>query len=265
MTHKQRLQRLINNSKQNEDPELRCRNCGETEKVASPSDGDYICVECGVVYEVPIYQELVPFFWGSRGTDRIDDYPVDLGGSSGNYGMSTYRRPFHFHEIVATVFLTGPWIPNADMRLIRSELENQVIDKPGKSHVQLACKEINKRFRVKRFSQKYSEKWIQIIYRCYGDRPGELPPHIIDSIKKGFRLLSNCWDDVSELLSGSKDPKKRIQWPNYFETLYRIIRYKHPEYLADLVRWIPRLSKKKRRDLKPFFKRLFYLVGWEKK
>lgn len=261
VTRRQRLDRILENERKTpkNNDELFCRNCGGSEKVASPSDGDYICAECGAVYEVPIYAELVPFFWASRAAYGDDCHPVTTVSVGTG---STYVRYFHFNEILATILLTGPWIPNSDMRIIRGELTGEGIAKPGKSDIQSVCKKINKKFGIRRFSQKYSEKWIQIIFRYCGERPIDLDAETIESLRSGFRLLSHCWDDASTMLTGSKDPNRRIQWPNYFETLYRILRYKHPDILKKIKHWIPRLSKKKRRDLKPFFKRLFYLVGW---
>lgn len=266
VTRKQRLQRLLETERKTpkNNDEIYCRNCGGTEKVASPADGDYICVECGAVYAIPIFAELVPFFWGSRAADTVDNTVIPANGLSMGTG-STYVRYFHFNEILATILLTGPWIPNSDMRLIREELKGESLTRPSKSDIQSVCKTINKKYGVRRFSQKYSEKWIQIIFRYSGSRPEDIDPETVESLRSGFRLLSYCWDDASTMLVGSKDPNRRIQWPNYLETLYRILRYKHPDVLQKIKDWIPRLSKKKRRDLKPFFKRLFYLVGWAKK
>lgn len=267
VTHKQRLERF----KKNEDnvatlvSDDLCRNCLSTEVVASPADGDLICGECGVVRETPVYYELHPFFWNSRGDDVFECPDSGVAGSSkfGNFhGGSTYVRYFHFNEILASITLKGPWIPTTDMRILREELSDRGIGKPTKQDIQLVCKAINKRYGIRRFSQKYSEKWIQVINRYNGDRPVQFSNELVQSLRSAFRLLSNCWEEVSELLTGSKDPQRRIQWPNYSETLYRIIKRKHPDLLPHIKRWIPRLSRKKRQDLRPFFKRLFYLVGW---
>lgn len=64
VTRKQRLQRIYQTEKETpkNDEELNCRNCGSDERIASPSDGDYICTDCGCVYAVPIFCELSPFF-----------------------------------------------------------------------------------------------------------------------------------------------------------------------------------------------------------
>lgn len=265
VTHQQRLARIRENDKLLPDLETECcRSCGGFEIAASPSDGDMVCMECGIVQATPIYMELHPFFWASRAVDGSSDcYTCPLSGKPGSYcGGSTYVRRFHFNEILACLTLRGPWIPDDDMQVIREVLQTNNIRRPEKQDIQDVCKAINKHYGVRRFSQKYSEKWIQIIFRFNGERPLELDNDVAESLRKGFSLLSSCWDDVSTLLAGSKDPDKRIQWPNYSETLYRIIRRKHPQMLAHIGRWIPRLSKKKRRDLKPFFNRLFYLVGW---
>lgn len=267
VTHKQRLERF----KENRDKlailltDDVCRNCQSTEIVAAPSDGDLVCAECGVVRTTPMYFELHPFFWNSRGEEVLDGPDSGVGSLSkfgSIHGGSTYVRYFHFNEILASITLKGPWIPNSDMRILRQELTDRRIAEPTKQDIQLVCKAINKKYGIKRFSQKYSEKWIQVIHRYNGNRPVYFTGELVNSLRSAFRLLSNCWEDVNELLTGSKDPGKRIQWPNYSETLYRIIRKKHPELLPYIKEWIPRLSKRKRQDLKPFFKRLFYLVGW---
>lgn len=264
VTRKQRLLRL--SSLLTNDVKDVCRNCGSDETIVAASDGDLVCAECGIVRDTPIYQELHPFLWGSRG----DDAPLTGCDSSPSlsrlvHGGSTYVRYFHFNEILASVTLSGPWICNLDMRLIREKLAARKITSPSKYDVQQTCKEINAELGTHRFSQKYSEKWIQIIFRFNGEKPENLSEEFISSLRRSFRLISACWDDVSSLLNGSRDPCKRKQWPNYFETLYRIIRYTRPEMIPVLQKWIPRLSKRKRKDLKPFFKRLFYLVGWSKK
>lgn len=267
MTRKQRLARLSSlQTSNNNDQDTYCKGCGGGETVVAPAEGDMVCAECGIVRDVPIYQELHPFLWGSRGGDSpFADSAGPQPLSRLVHGGSTYVRYFHFNEILASVTLTGPWIANLDMRIIREKLLSRQIAKPRKYDVQQACKEINAELGTRRFSQKYSEKWIQIIYRYNGQKPGDLSEEFISSLRRSFRLVSSCWDEVSDLLNGSRDPGKRKQWPNYFETLYRIIRYTHPEMIPLLREWIPRLSKRKRKDLKPFFKRLFYLVGWWKK
>lgn len=148
------------------------------------------------------------------------------------------------------------------MREIGIVLSDRGIERPTKADIQSACKYINGLYTVKRFSQKNAEKWIQIRWRYNGDRPEPMSFELRDKLRSEFRDLECRWLDVKHLLTGSNKSTTRDQWPNYHETLYKMLKYKHLGDLETYHPWITRLSKKKRRDLKPFFKRLFELVGW---
>ena len=243
----------------------RCLGCDSEENfIIDSHEGAYICGLCGVVDTTPIYQELHPNFWGKYSDIDFDTCCPERDSRS-KYGPgSTYNRYFHFNEILAEITLTGPWINIADMRIIREEMLNSgIIIDPTKSQIQNACKQINRRYKVRRFSQKYSEKWRQIKWRVAKRKPVEMDRETVQAIGLAFRQMSYCWDDAKHLLNGSKKSDDRKQWPNYCESMYWLVKKRFPNLLRNLKDWLPRLSKKKRNELKPFFHFVFYLLGWE--
>lgn len=265
VTRKQRLQRLSLNQERKYLKSLtenrRCLVCNEDSIVERD---ELVCTSCGVVQSVLCYQSQEGNYrgrdddWSDRGNGVFcSSGPCrQLVSSSG----STYLRYFHFNEILAGITLSGPRINNADMRIIAKYLP----DRGGsgrleKSDIQNVCREINSENGVKRFSRKYAEKWIQIVWRTTGHRPPEIHPNVIESLQRKFRIMVSHWDDCKHLLPGSKNSKRR-QWPNYNETLYRMLKIEFPEVLKELEPWIPRLSEKKRAQLEPFYEKIISLV-----
>jgi 5-methylcytosine-specific restriction endonuclease McrA len=268
-TRRERLGRLISSSKQSpneEDGESRgCRLCGNSTEnlVLDSHSGSYVCTNCGTLDDTPIYQELHPFLWGVG--SRSDCCEV-WGSLSDSWGDTTYVRYFHFNEVLACITLTGPWIPNTDWRIIREYLQRTQDTRGGpvdKLAVQNVCKSINKDFGVKRFTQRYSEKWIQIKYRYDGTRPDFLNGQLIQDIRRDFRRIVRWWPQVKHLLVDRKNKTGRKQWPNYNETVHRIIKKRYRHLLPRSRQWVSRLSPKNRQPLKNFFKACFYLNGWE--
>jgi len=225
-------------------------------------EGEVVCQDCGRIGDVPLYQELEPLLWKSAPAYN-DDWPTysRSGVRFGPGADKTYLRYFHFNEVLASITLTGPWIDNHDNDIIQETLRANNIARPGKTDIQRVCRAINTNMKVKRYSQKYSEKWIQIIFRYCGDKPEELSAEIVDSLRQDFRLIESCWPAGRELLKGSRAKEPRIQWPNYNETMYQTLKRKYPFLLDVLKPWLPRLSKKKRRELRNFFNRVFYMAG----
>jgi hypothetical protein len=244
---------------------MKCHGCFSEESfILDSKEGSYICFYCGTVSQTPVYQELYPFLWAkysNSNSNNCEQY-FDERSSAITYNNSTYVRYFHFNEIIASITLTGPWICNTDMRIIREELKNNDILIPTKLQIQQACKNINKKYNVRRFSQKYSEKWIQITWRYSKIKPEFMDRDLVETLRSEFRKMVGCWEESKELLNNSKNSEKRKQWPNYSETIYRLIKKRHPNLVNNVRKWIPRLSKKKRKDLNPFFSRIFYLCGW---
>jgi len=238
-----------------------CISCQGYDLIIDSAQGCYVCQSCGVVSQVPIYQELSPFLWGSVGIwnpSICSSGEFDSARDPGSGPGKSYLRYFHFNEILAAINLKGPRIPNSDMRVIREHVRQEGIrgiDKPG---FQRICRKINKTYHVRRFAQRYGEKWIQIGYRTFGERPPEMSPELIQQIQIIFRSLVRTWFDVRHLIKGSKKGEKRHQWPNYIVTINEILRRCFPRDWELYKDWLPLLSDKKLEELKPCFDAMFY-------
>jgi hypothetical protein len=262
VTRKMRLERLKQNLNLNykEQTNDQCGECRENDFVWDVPNGDIICKNCGAVLSS-----------GLQTNDWADD-PTPSVCSSGVMGSEaesrcslfdpTYIRYFHFNEVLATLTLSGPWINNADYREIKNVLRERGLTDPTRCAIQDVCRHLNLIFGVQRFTKKYSEKWIQIVYRYNGKRPPELHPNLIFDLQRDFKTITSKWVEVEKLLNGSKKTDRRVQWPNYLETIYRLLKRKYPDVLTGLKPWITRLSKKKRKELKLFFDKVFKLVGF---
>lgn len=246
-----------------------CEICGAlNDFVECVSSGDTVCFQCGSVCKTPLYQELAPFMWKSV---RVSDYlssslsdssPESPSGTPRLSGR-TYFRVFHFNEILAAFNLQGPPIPNTDMRLIREELEKepQPIKPTDKTAIQRIFRQLNKKGRVKRFSQRYGEKWIQVSYRAMKARPPGISKELKKRIQGTFRAIESTWPRVKHLLKGSQKDKDREQFPNFTVTLYEILRREFPWLWEEYKEWLPLLSEKKLQELKPCFDGMFYYIG----
>lgn len=241
----------------------RCRVCASsyTNHVWDHETGDVICVDCGTVAPQTILSDTCPR--GAAANAHWGGGPSTEFRSLSSGSFSIYVRYFHFNEVLATLTLSGPWINNADFREIKRALKGSGIHAPTRSDIQSICKHLNSQFDVRRFTKKYCEKWIQIVYRYCGRRPPVLHPNVIRDLQRDFRMISQHWPAVEHLLPGSKKSTRRVQWPNYQETIYRLLKMRHPEVLSELRPWLTRLSKKKRKELKLFFNKVFTLVGFQ--
>jgi transcription initiation factor TFIIIB Brf1 subunit/transcription initiation factor TFIIB len=234
--------------------------CQKTDFVWDYSKGDIICTSCGTVSNEAL---LTSDFIDNR--DGWSSGSNELTGSSGapkSLSSPIYVRYFHFNEVLATLTLSGPWINNADYREIKRSLREKQIINPTRSDIQAICKHLNAKFGVQRFSKKYSEKWIQIVYRYNGKRPPLIHPNLIHDLRRDFKIMVSRWSEVERLLLGSKKTDKRVQWPNYLETIYRLLKRRYNTILPGLKPWITRLSVKKRKELKIFFENVFSIVGF---
>lgn len=234
--------------------------CGSYNVVLCERDGFYVCTDCGVICEsVPVYQELPPFFYQSV---RADDTE-----SSSTHGTS-YSRLFHFNEILAAYNLSGPWIDNRDMSVIRQFVLRRISKTqrvPDKTRIQLIQRKIDRKFRVKRFSRRYGEKWIQILWRTCGLRPSTMSNETVHELRRIFRNLLATWPYVRHLIKGSRKNRNREQWPNFTVTLAEILRRVFPEEWEQARPWLPLLSEKKLKQLRPCFDYIFYLADLNKK
>jgi len=255
-----RLERLTENLNQieKERDEFICKTCSEKDFVWDHTQGDVICTACGSVNLSSIFSDDSTNF-STFGSCSVAPSSTENRNRESWLGP-TYVRYFHFNEVLATLTLSSPWINNTDFREIRKGLQARGITHPGRGDIQNVCRELNKKFGVQRFTKKYSEKWIQIVYRYNGKRPPEIHPEIIHELRRHFKMITQKWSDVEKLLSGSKKTDRRIQWPNYLETIYRLLKRKYPSVLKELKPWITRLSQKKRRELKLFFEKVFILA-----
>jgi hypothetical protein len=237
-----------------------CQGCGESEFVWDIPNGDIICKTCGIVLSSGVQDD------GSSHIKPVNPNPSCRLASETRSRKSlfgpTYIRYFHFNEVLATLTLSGPWINNADYREIKNLLRERGQKNITRSDVQDVCRKLNSLFGVERFTKKYSEKWIQIVYRYNGTRPPDLHPNFIFALQLDFKVITSEWEKVEALLSGSKKTDKRVQWPNYLETIYRLVKRRYPSILPELKPWITRLSKKKRKELKAFFEMVFKVVGF---
>lgn len=258
-----RLNRLKENLKNlsEERKNEQCESCQRTEFIWDVAKGDIVCTNCGVVSQAVIFFD-----------DRAYDIGCDANGarvtlsssvSPGSLFDPTYVRYFHFNEVLATLTLDGPWINNTDYREIKGALSRQHVTDPTRGDVQRICQSLNKQYSVQRFTKKYTEKWIQIVYRYTGKRPPEMSSYLINGLRNDFKTMVNRWAQVEQLLNVTKKKsEKRVQWPNYLETIYHLLKIRYPQYLPGLKPWIVRLSPKKRKELKQFFLKVFKLVGW---
>lgn len=255
-----RLKTNLNLLKEEQNNE-HCESCSGKRFVWDYAKGDVICEDCGVVS-----------LSGLPANDNHDRFSCSSAGNSGMVREQPsarcitdpiYVRYFHFNEVLATLTLEGPWINNADFREIRNSLRTENISDPNRGDVQRVCQLLNKKYNVQRFTKKYTEKWIQVVYRYNGKRPPVLHPNLVEGLRNDFKTMVNRWTDLEKLLTVSKKrSEKRVQWPNYLETIYRLLKLRYPEMLEELRPWITRLSPKKRKELKSFFIKAFRLVGW---
>lgn len=267
-------QRQINLKNRHDEDELfrkersinyECPLCksGYSETIICYSSGHLVCVQCGYVpNEMPIFQELTPFLWKSVNINNSDSsWNVNNRLSNND---SKYSRYFHFNEILAAINLQGPRIPNLDMRLIRTEIQRTGINTVDKSRIQAVQRAIDKKYSVRRFSRRYGEKWIQIAYRVFGERPSKMDDSFQDEMKNLFKLLVATWPQVKHLIKGSKKDGNRWQWPNYTVTVYELIKRCFPQDYESYKSWLPLLSEKKLKELSPCFNAMFYLTGLNK-
>lgn len=266
VTRKMKLSKITDNLRitEQERNDQACRECSAdySKQVWDHETGDVVCVECGTVAAQTILDSCGSH--GSYNSSRSNGDPVHSAFRQQSV-CSTYPiyvRYFHFNEVLATLTLTGPWINNADFREIKRDLRRRGKKTPTRGDIQTVCKHLNKTFGVKRFNKKYCEKWIQIKFRYCGERPPVLHPNVIRDVQRDFRIISALWPNVQHLLQGSKKTTTRVQWPNYQETTYRLLKLRHPEVLPELAPWLTRPSKKKRKELKPFFNKVFTLAGF---
>lgn len=263
VTRKMRLERINQNLREIEQTRERdqCNECKEYDSfIFDFSRGDIICTACGTVSPKTFFAD------DSAHVDSDRPNPTSSAASPSRTAQSlsspVYVRYFHFNEVLATLTLTGPWINNADFREIERALKESGKRKPTRGDIQGVCKHLNHKYKVQRFTKKYAEKWIQIVYRITGERPGELHPNLIRSLQRDFQIIASKWKEVEGLLNGSKKTQKRVQWPNYLETIYRLLKRRYPRALPAVKPWITRLSVKKRHELRIFFNKLFSLVGF---
>lgn len=257
-----RIERIKSNlnSTTHQQKDDRCELCEGKDFVWDYSKGDIICTSCGAVMSSGIVQNDTAYDY------NVDTCHNDFHAYQDNARQSVfdpiYVRYFHFNEVLATLTLEGPWINTADYREIKRMLKDRNIQRPTRGDIQGVCQSLNKKYNVQRFTKKYCEKWIQIVYRYCGERPPLMTHELINNLRRDFRIMVNRWNDVEALLNGSKKTDKRVQWPNYLETIYRLLKRRYPLALPSLKPWITRLSQKKRRELKLFFEKVFILVGF---
>lgn len=266
-----RLARLANqnlkNQQQQKNEQLQqCVGCAGVQFVWDYTSGDIICENCGIVCPDSITQDERAFAFfrapdGDFGASFTNTHSTERTLKSSSDPI--YVRYFHFNEVLATLTLEGPWINHADYREIERMLQAWNIRHPVRGDVQRVCQYLNKFYKVQRFTKKYTEKWIQVVYRYNGNRPPMLRMELIHSLRMDFKALVQRWPEVEKLLTGTrKHANKRVQWPNYLETIYRLLKHRYPHALTGLKSWITRLSQKKRKELKVFFRQIFKLVGW---
>lgn len=262
VTRKMRLDLLRRNLKLNELEERhdRCPNCPGLQFVWDITKGDIICSGCGVVAYSALFSPPDPELF--RRIPGRSSVVHDQREPTRSLTDPTYVRYFHFNEVLATLTLSGPWINNADYREIEDALREKGLAGPSRGDIQAICKSLNEKYGVQRFPKKYSEKWIQIRYRFSGDRPPLIHPSLINKLRQDFKIMVSHWSEAKRFLLGSKKTQKRVQWPNYLETIYHILKRRYPDDLAPLRPWITRLSPKKRKELKIFFNKLFELIGF---
>jgi len=263
VTRKMRVQRILNSLNLNKEEQKNdiCSGCSSKDFVWDNTAGDIICTNCGIVLDSAIQ------------TSDSTDHDVSTSGSSGSIVNQTgspksifdpiYVRVFHFNEVLATLTLTGPWINNADFREIRRALKYIGIEEPSRGDIQNVLRALNAFYGCTRFTKKYSEKWIQIVYRYCGSRPPELHPNFVRNLQRDFvQMASLQWSKIERFLQNSKRNKNRVQWPNYLETLYNLIERRYPDMLPGLKPWISRLSAEKIEELKKFFEGCFRLLNF---
>jgi len=269
LTKAERLNNLKNKQTENElfrkdnIIEYKCLLCGSgySDTIVLYSSGYVVCSQCGYIPNtMPIFQELEPFLYKSVNLNNSD-----LSWGSGyKSSVSGYSRYFHFNEIIAALNLEGPKIPNMDMQIIRTEIQREGLGRTDKSRIQRIQRKIDKKHHIKRFSRRYGEKWIQIGYRTFKERPDRMSAEFKTELRLLFKRLICTWPQIEHIIKGSKKDGKRYQWPNYTVTMYEILKRCFPSEFPLYKNWLPLLSEKKLKELKPSFDAMFYLTGLNK-
>lgn len=233
--------------------EEQCEHCGSSELVHDTKTSDFICTCCGAVLDYGLYESAprvsadVHRLFLLDGAHRTDKGSCDVFSSG-------YKRYFHFNEVLAVIRIDDPWIPNLDMNEFRIHFKNKNKDNIKKQDIYLACYEIDSKYKIKRFQKKYSEKWIQIVFRLTGRRPPLIDDYMTSVIREDFKKMISKWEILCKFLPRKKNVKvTRVQWPSYSETIYRIIKNRFPSVSRNFKPWITRLSKKKKKEMKNFF------------
>lgn len=251
-----------------------CPECGHDDICDFFQEGDTVCRGCGYVFTVPIYRELVPLCWGSLNSDSS----MDVLASSTRLLGTTYNPGFHLNEQLALLQMSGPSIPRYAMEIIQLYLQDAIKQQgrpPDKGMAQAVCRSIDAdrlcgklnldESRIKDvnvpFAQKYSERWISIIFACTGERPAEFPIWIKSSVQTIFSRLMPAWNHAKHLLPGSKPGQERRQLPNYICMIYMIMLTEDPEYAENLEKYLPRLSVKKMQQIMDCFNCMSLYIG----
>lgn len=253
---------------------IRCFNgdcpAGASDIVVHVSDGFRVCTVCGTVQPDQLIQELEPFLWGAVAAS-FEDEQLRHGSKGGClWTGSDYRPEFHWNEDDKLRCMCGPGVPEYNKLLIFDQIMSYGYKPstylPNAKHViQSACRAIDKKFKVDLYGRKFGENWISLVCEFSG---GKQRPPIPDEnerqfMKNKFFNIIYAWPYCSYLLNGSVKGRRRKQLPQY-RWLYRMLQMTFfPERFTELwLEWLPIMSHKKEKELKTFWKKVCFILGW---
>ena len=258
--------------------DVRAINCinsgcdaGFSDIVIHVSDGCRVCTLCGAVQSDQLIQELEPFLWGAASASFEDEKL--RAGSRGLclWTGSDYQPRFHWNEDDKLRRMVGPEIPKFNKDIIFDKIEgmgyrpDMFIPSP-KLVFQSACRQIDKEHDVDLYGRKFGENWIALLAEFTNNR--QTPPIPDENeqleINQKFDNILYAWPMCSHLLPGSVQGRNRKQLPQY-RWLYRMLQmtfYPH-RFAQQWLDWLPILSEKKEKELKVFWKKICFILGWQ--
>ena len=124
--------------------DMRCDGCGSTQLITSYAQGDFVCYDCALVQQVAI-MENAPKHWRPA---------------------SNYKRIHHWHERISQFQLQESVIPYKEFDLIEAAIIATGLKRIDKQLIRQVLRSLD--------MQRYIEKWLQIMNRVTGARPGQL-------------------------------------------------------------------------------------------
>jgi len=254
--------------------EVQCVNSdctgGSSDIVIHVSDGCHVCTMCGAIQSDQLIQELEPFLWGCAAVAYEDDRIRAGPGTLGAWTGSDYQPKFHWNEDDKLRRMVGPDINDFNKGLIFEKVQQMgwtwgqpVVD--PKWVFQSSCRAIDKENNINLYGRKFGENWISLVAEF---TQGKQKPPIPSTeeqlfINAKFDNFLYAWPMCCHLLPGSIRGRNRKQLPQY-RWLYRMFQmtFMPERFREQWLEWLPILSVKKEKELKLFWKRVCFVLGW---